>query len=599
MQSASIGRCPQQAARAAAKAVIAAAAMFGMVASFAATRVYTTTADFNTGTTIGVTTANDELKLAVQGSTFPVLWVANGGEDTLTRFDTVNNKETARYRTWFGPAGQAGHAPHLGNPFAGAAPSRTAVDLDGNAYVLNRHFDNRSAVLIKVLASSFIDRNGNNVEDTSGDADSDGIISAAEMKPMADTNGNGIIDPGEIQDERVAWAIRVPDGITAPFRTGRLGRSLCIAPSGNLWVGLYNDSTYYEVSATDGRTLRGPINVGVTPYGCLVDGNNRLWSANLGVGMGRLDTVTGVVSPAVNLIDTTYGIAIDNTHVYFASQSGNSYLRVNKTTLVQDRPAAGPRFTSVGISVDGSGNIVTGVYLGGGVTKYNAATGAVICSNTGYPNMSETRGVIADADGNMWQISVSGNLVAKYSPTCVKLGTFPVGNAPYTYSDAAGLAARTITTRTGDWNAVYDAGTSSTAWGKVLWNATVPQGAGLQVSTRTSDNLALLASQPFVDVGNGVDFSASGRFIEVRTRLTANTAGDTPVVLDVTLQSRVNTCDVDADGDIDRPDIVLIQAGIGQTPAPNDPRDANFDGKITVVDSRTCATRCTRPNCAP
>lgn len=598
MQTTSSGRRVQQRAACIAKAMMAIGASLGLAVSFAATRVYSTTADFNTGTTIGVSTVNDELKLAVQGSTFPVLWVANGGEDTLTRFDTVNNKETARYRTWFGPSGQAGHQPHLGNPFAGAAPSRTAVDLDGNAYVLNRHFDGRSAVLIKVLASSYIDRNASGTEDTSADANNDGIITDAEMKPLADSNGNGIIDPAEIRDERVAWAMRVPDGIAAPFRTGALGRSLCIAPSGNLWVGLYNDGTYYEVSSTDGRTLRGPINIGVTPYGCLVDGNNKLWSANLSSAMGRLDTVTGVVSPAVSLIDSTYGIAIDNTHVYFASQSNSSYLRVNKTTLAQDRPAAGPRFFSVGISVDGSGNVVTGVYTGGGVTKYNAATGAVICSNTGYANMSETRGVIADADGNIWQISVSGNLVAKYSPTCAKLGTFPVGNSPYTYSDAAGLAARTITTRTGDWNAVYDAGTAGTAWGKVLWNAALPQGAGLQVSTRTSDNLLTLASQPFLDVGNGADFGTSGRFIEVRTRLTANNAGETPVIFDLTLQSRIGTCDVDGDGDIDNVDLGRISRGRGQIPQANDPRDSDGDGRITPNDVKVCIPLCTRLQCA-
>ena len=159
-----------------ARVAVAIAAALGSALAFAVGRTYTTTADFDLGVRVGVSTAGNALTLSATGSTFPVLWVANAGEDTLTRFDTRNNKETARYRTWFGPAGQAGHAPHLGDAFAGAAPSRTAVDLDGNAYVLNRHFDGRSAVLIKVLSDGGIDRNGNGVIDTSGDTSGDDAI---------------------------------------------------------------------------------------------------------------------------------------------------------------------------------------------------------------------------------------------------------------------------------------------------------------------------------------------------------------------------------------------------------------------------------------
>ncbi len=581
-----------------ARIAVAMTAVLGSALAFAVGRTYTTTADFDSGIRVGVSTVGNVLTLSATGSTFPVLWVANAGEDSLTKFDTRTNKELARYRTWFGPAGQPGHAPHLGNAFAGAAPSRTAVDLDGNAYVLNRHFDGRSAVLIKVLSDGGIDRNANGVIDTSADANADGIISASEMLPLGDTNGDRIIDANEIKDERVAWAVRVPDGLAAPLRTGALGRSLCIAPNGNLWVGLYSDGTYYEVSSADGRTLRGPINVGVTPYGCLIDSQGRLFSADLSNGMGRLNTATGISGGRLGLNDTTYGIALDNTHVYFASQSSRTYLRVNKTTFAQDNPAQGPRFYSVGISVDGNGDIVTGVYLGGGVTKYRAADGAVLCTNTGYPNMSETRGVIADADRNIWQISVSGSLVAKYGPNCEKLGTFPVGNAPYTYSDAAGLAARSITTRTGDWTVVYDSAVPGTAWGKINWIVNQPTGSGLVVRARASDNAGALSGLPFITVTNGGNFNATGKFIEMQVRLTANDAGLAPVLDEISVNSLVSSCDVNSDGAVDLTDIALIRAAIGQTPTANDARDANGDGKITVLDARACVVKCTRAACA-
>lgn len=121
----------------------------------AGSTTYTLDADFESGLLSGVNhdaPGSNQLQLNVTGTTFPVLWIANAGEDTLTKFDTSTNKEVARYRTWFGPSGQAGYTSHLNSPWTGAAPSRTAVDIDGNAYVLNRHFEgNKKAMLMKVL----------------------------------------------------------------------------------------------------------------------------------------------------------------------------------------------------------------------------------------------------------------------------------------------------------------------------------------------------------------------------------------------------------------------------------------------------------------
>ncbi|MGQ0591967.1 MAG: Ig-like domain-containing protein, partial [Gammaproteobacteria bacterium] len=57
-------------------------------------------------------------------------------------------------------------------------------------------------------------------------------------------------------------------------------------------------------------------------------------------------------------------------------------------------------------------------------------------------------------------------------------------------------------------------------------------------------------------------------------------------------------CDVDADGDIDRIDIVSIRQALG-TPASggNDPRDADGNGRILRNDELLCARRCTLPLC--
>ncbi len=573
-------------------------------ASLAVTKVYTVDADFDLGTLDGVNhdaPGNNQLQLNRIGTTFPVLWIANAGEDTLSRIDTNLNKETARYRTGFGPAGQAGHSSHLGNAYAGPAPSRTAVDINGNAYVLNRHFDGKSAVLIKILAEGGIDRNGNTVIDTSSDLDNNGVINGAEIKPLADTNGNGYIDANEIQDERIAWAVRVPDGVTAPFVNGRLGRSLCIAPDGNLWVGLFDSRAYYKVSSSNGATLSGPHAFPVTPYGCLVDSAGILWSADLGNSLGRLDTSNPSNVTSFNFSMSNYGIAIGNNRVYLATYggaNGKPFARFNPGTNTFDTPAAS-NYGALGIAVDGSGNIIAGNYSSGGVTKFDSS-GAVLWSRPNQGGTGEVRGVAIDANNDVWLIHRTTANVSKFRGSDgTPLGVFPVGDQPYTYSDAAGFAIRNSTNNTGTWTAVLDGSSNGLAWGTLQWNDLVPAGASVQVQVRTADTVLGLPLVAYAPVAKNVAFSATGRFLQVQVRFNANTAGESPLLYDLTVQSRTTSCDIDNDGDVDRNDVSLIRAALGQTVAVNDPRDPNGDRKITVVDTRTCATRCTRPNCTP
>jgi hypothetical protein len=49
---------------------------------------------------------------------------------------------------------------------------------------------------------------------------------------------------------------------------------------------------------------------------------------------------------------------------------------------------------------------------------------------------------------------------------------------------------------------------------------------------------------------------------------------------------------------VDRQDVALIVAA-RSTPAsgPDDPRDADGDGMITVLDARRCVLECTVPQC--
>jgi hypothetical protein len=177
------------------------------------------------------------------------------------------------------------------------------------------------------------------------------------------------------------------------------------------------------------------------------------------------------------------------------------------------------------------------------------------------------------------------------------LGTFPVGNVPYTYSDAAGFAARNVTSPTGTWTVIFDAVAAGTQWGKINWTDLIPAGSSVSVRARSADNQADLPVQAYLPVSKGVQFASAGRFIQIESRLNASNTNVSPVLFDLTVNSLVSVCDVNGDGSVDTIDLNLIRAAMGQVPAANDPRDANGDGKITINDVRTCTLQCTRAGC--
>ncbi|HWP85549.1 MAG TPA: hypothetical protein VNN17_10190 [Terriglobia bacterium] len=553
--------------------------------------------DFDLGTFFNTndTTPPDQVQLNAVASTFPVMWVANAGEDTVSKIDTNTGATLARYRTWFSSSPVGGCvASHLGNAYASAAPSRTAVDGSGNVYVANRHFDNRPAEIVKILAEGFIDRNGNGVPDTS--------TGHADLKPIVDANADCIIQSNEISDERIAWVARVGPN-------NGLGRSLSIDGPGNLWLGLYNNGTYYKVSSVDGTVLDGPIpacdkdNPGFcnTPYGSLVDQNGTLWGASLSNTLFRMDTNNTADRDVYTHAGGDYGIAIGTqggvVHAYQANYSGLTYTDFNSSTLTFSTPAA-VSFSSLGIAVDGAGNIAVGNWGSGGFTKFTSA-GAVICSAPNQAGTGEVRGVQIDSNQDVWLIHRTTANISKFDgDTCAPLGVFPVGDQPYTYTDATGIQRFTTTDRTGNWRVVQDSGLSTNVWQKIFWNtepqASEPAGTEIAVEARTAATQAGLAAAVFGPVTNDGALCQAGRWIEVKANL-STTIDVSPVLSDITV---VGKCDTNSDGIVNMTDINAINAA-RNTPAAGacDARDADSDGLITTNDSRACVVKCTKPRC--
>jgi hypothetical protein len=493
-------------------------------------RTYTINADFDEGVLNGVEyeTAPDQLQLTTETTTFPVAWIANAGEDSLSRWDTELNVEVARYHTWFGPLGTHG-------AWDGAAPSRTAVDLEGNCYVANRHFDNHPAEVFKILLDGFVDRNGNSVIDTSTDANSDGTITPDEMLPMADTNGNNVIDDGEIVDERIAWVAEVGSN-------GALGRSLAIDGDGNIWVGLHNTREYYKISGADGSILEGPIDVNPnTPYGALVDRNGILWGASTSSNLLRLDTnnTTDVTVLDHSPYGANYGIALgrdalDNTRVYLGTYSGLTYIEYDSGTGTFSNPAA-LQYDVLGIATDSSGNILAGDWNTGGVTKF-APDGSVIWSAPSQ-GPAINRGTIVDSNDDVWLVHLEYNVLSKFAGSDgAPLGVFNTGQSPYTYSDATGLGLRTAFP-TGTWTVSFDGGAPDIDWFEsvILWSSDEPEGTSVTVRVRSSNDQASWSE--WEDVTNGVPIVSTppGRYLQIEVTLRINDGEVSPVLFDLTL----------------------------------------------------------------
>lgn len=574
----------------------------GFASNSFADKTFTTDADFAMGILNSINydaPHSNQLQLSATGSTFPLLWAANAGEDSVSKIDTDNDCEVARYATW--------HISGFHSAWSGPAPSRTAVDSEGNVFVANRQFSSSQQMnVLKILSEGGIDRNGNGIIETSSDVNGDCIIDRSdplEFIAPVDDNGDGILQTSEIRDERVVWINHVGPN-------NSLGRSLCIGKDGNLWLGDYNNRAYYKVKASDGTVLAGPISTGsLNPYGCLVNSDGTLYSASLGGPMGVLDTNTNTWLASLSHPGSLYGIGLGNGKAYLSG--GSRFVEFDPNVGVGEpdgNPATGTfsqpgdvSTSTLGISVDGDGNIVLGQST---IRKYNAA--GVTQWASANP-ASDTRGVVPDSNNHIWAVNRGSNNTTKFNKTTGNLmATVPIGNNPYTYSDATGFAATNTTDPSGIWTVIYDGGVGA-EWDSIDWNnepeGSIPPGASITVEARVSNTQVGLGLETYAPISNGVTGLAMlGQFIQVRATLRPGDGDLSPVLSDLSIMMPAATtdCDANADGIIDRTDISIIGRHRNVAVPPGNPLwDINGDGVINVVDGRACVMQCTNARCAP
>ncbi|TGO03394.1 hypothetical protein PN36_07065 [Candidatus Thiomargarita nelsonii] len=481
---------------------------------YAATKVYTSDADFDMGVMDGVEyiTTSNQLQLSIQGSTLPFIWIANSAENTVSKINTETGCELGRYRT--GPGTDLGE-PSTGVPSA-ENPSRTTVDINGDVWVGNRQSNTATKIAL-----------------TATDTNGDGTITTSQ-----DTNGNCLIESSEVlawgTDEAVLLRIDVDLG----------PRALAIDADNNVWIGGSSGKTMRLYNGTTGALIKA-ISIGRSCYGALIDSNGTLWISNDGEdSLTRIDDPAG--SHSITYIAASdgavYGISIDREGFIYTSsgQGGDNLLR-------KLNPATNTWVYSVSISGGAYGRGVT-VGLDGDIwvaqssvntiTRHNAADGSLIAT---IPVGSAPTGVATAKDGKIWLSNLLSNNVMRVDPATNAVDLTQEGHfGPYNYSDMTGIISRSITTRSGTWTVVYQ--NTSLIKATVSWTALMQGNSTITVMVESSvDGVTWSAPQ---QVQSGVEFNnvAGATMIRLVVEFNASTGViQSPILYDLTIVTPVST----------------------------------------------------------
>ncbi len=408
------------------------------------------------------------------------IWIANTNEHTISKVDTISKQELARYRT------------------GGTSPSRTTIDLYGNAYV--GHRTARSVSKFSPLGEDCPEHSGRTL-----------------------TSDSNIPLPNG-QDKCLLWS-------TVISTTGGTSRAMAVQHVTGLdgeiatyvWVGCLEDGTLHKLDGEDGTELL-EINSPVDPYGFALDKNGTLWIATREPNVfGRVDThmctdttcddniLTDDDSAIMERITlsgvTSYGITVD--------EAQRVWLGGEDVTRYDPNAAMGSRFTTIttdfvhGIAADSAGRI-WGAATHHGLLEIDADTATAVGYVPGTPGGGGNKGIGIDPQGKVWSISQQSVFATVVEPTedgiqnnyTVDNTSVRFLNGPYTYSDMTGQQLALASQVNGYYRHTFDTCTgTNTAWENLTWSADVPTGTQLSFRARAATDASALSSAPWVTLG--------------------------------------------------------------------------------------------------
>ena len=462
---------------------------------------------------------------------YPYIWVPNSTEGSVSRWNTRTGRELARY-------------------WVGTDPSRTAVDLFGNAWVGHRG-DGKATHLFSNEVDC-IDRNGDGVIQTSRDLNGDGVITFGEL----------IVPPGgnPLLDECVHCQVQAGS-------TNDLIRGLAIDRNNHAWLGTWNGKDVAEVDPDTCTVIRRvPTNFqgGSIPiYGLAIGGDGLLWSSSFTAGCTvAIDTALGVAVRRACSPATLYGIAIDGkSRPWFGNYSKGivSYDPPTNTWTTYDAPTGVS--TTTGLVVDSDDTVYVAGYSSDTIGRFVPSTGTWTNFKTasglpsGIAGQTAPRGVTIDQDGDIWAICLGGSGLMEFSKEGVAKGSYDIvrhddpdsGAGPYSYSDNTGFQLFTYAATEGTWRMVYDA-EGPVRFLKVVYAAVTPPGTAVTVTVRGGATPEALAAAALSDPLSGLELdltpwvAGGARFLELRFRLETNDANTKPVVRDVRVFYETPSC---------------------------------------------------------
>ena len=512
---------------------------------------------------------------------FHFAWIANYGEGTVSKLDTDDGHEVARYDTVRLADTPTARPPQENCNWAdtGNCPSRTAVDFNADVWVANRAFGSQgTASKIANETSECIDRNGNGVIDTSSDQNGNTIIDV-------DCNGDGVFDslatlctsglPPEFlgqDDECILFSINVGPVNGVP-------RALAIDASGgpgapgNAWIGNYNEQAFYQFDGATGVQLaRAPSAgaMGLSPYGAAIDGTGTLWAIS-GAALMDINTATATVGslrtppPGALACAGGYGIAVDGSDdVWMAGwPCGGAIVYEPPTGLWTFVDGLQPGYGARGVAADGFGQVWLSLHrtdfaASSAVTRIDVASRTPIdtwdiSSSTGG---SIPVGVGVAFDGTIWAVDQASSSAARvyvdpatgapapHPVTGNIFDEFPVGLSPYTYSDFTGFGLRNFTNPSGTYSYWMEGCPDPDAaqWLRVEWSSTEPPGTAISVRVRAADTVPGLdtaveygswtSSPAYLDLAPGPVVPNPSRYLQVIFDLTTLDPLTTPVLHD-------------------------------------------------------------------
>jgi len=359
------------------------------------------------------------------------IWIANSGVSTLSKVDTQTAVEVARYRTCS----------------SACDPSRTSVNLHGDAVVTNREPYLLSVTKFAAAIDDCVDVNDNGMIETSkGPTD---VLDWGQDECMLwHTKINTGFCVNEYGARATAW-----DGKEDPD-TG-LGGSVWVGTCGEKYTSSDPPQVVYKLDGDSGEVVdQTDVDVSCC-YGGVVDGNDGFWVFDQSINSSsdqkivRVDMNTLQVSEPVHL-SGGYGITADQEgRVWVGGQyhchlpSYVSRYDPSDGSFEDFEVTGASRLRGIAVGVKKSAGYVWAADTDG--TLYKIDQENMIVAGTYEIGIDiDMIGAAVDFEGYVWTVDYDTNAAYKFNPDTETAIKVPVGPNPYTYSDMTGMQLKNV-----------------------------------------------------------------------------------------------------------------------------------------------------------